>query len=136
MNSARVNARRSCFFVHMQSQSGELQSTAEEKHTPLDYEHASIYISVNAFFAYDWPAADMHNHGFEWTFKYGWPQNLDTKRYRLQPKCCSLRYAQGIYRCNHTWEPLMDLPIGDPITGKAWTKARPDTGTYKGGTVF
>ncbi|MEW5300694.1 MAG: hypothetical protein WDW36_003606 [Sanguina aurantia] len=81
-------------------------------------------------------ASDMHNHGFEWTFKYGWPQNMDTKRYRLQPKCCSLRYAQGIYRCNHPWEPLMDLPIGDPITGKAWTKARPDTGTYKGGTVF
>ncbi|MEW5313837.1 MAG: hypothetical protein WDW38_005372 [Sanguina aurantia] len=81
-------------------------------------------------------ASDMHNHGFEWTFKYGWPQNLDTKRYRLQPKCCSLRYAQGIYRCNHTWEPLMDLPIGDPITGKAWTKARPDTGTYKGALSF
>lgn len=82
--------------------------------------------------------ADMLSKGFEWAYKYGEPRNADPKRYRVQPKCCKLQHAmtqgRGSFKCAHEWLPKLELPIGDPVTGREWTKARPDIGTYPGGT--
>lgn len=57
-----------------------------------------------------------------------WPLNL------AQPKSCKICYEHDKYECAHPWEPKFEIPIGDPITGRARTKTRPDTGTYEGGT--
>ena len=78
--------------------------------------------------------ADMLTHGFEWAAKYGAPQNAVPKRYRLQPKCCKLAVKGWQTKCGHTWEPVWELPKGNPITGREWDKDRPDTGSYEGGT--
>ncbi|PNW74176.1 hypothetical protein CHLRE_13g588350v5 [Chlamydomonas reinhardtii] len=79
-------------------------------------------------------AIDMLTHGFEWAAKYGAPQNAVPKRYRLQPKCCKLAVKGWQTKCGHTWEPVWELPKGNPITGREWDKDRPDTGSYEGGT--
>eukprot|EP00955_Chlamydomonas_euryale_P072312 361363-Chlamydomonas_euryale.AAC.2 len=80
----------------------------------------------------------MLTKGFEWTYMYGEPRNADTKRYRIQPPCCKIRWGAAGGRqqfvCATPWQPKYELPIGDPVTGREWTKARPDTGTYQGGT--
>ena len=36
--------------------------------------------------------------------------------------------------CAHKWEVKPELPFGDPITGRNWSKPGPDIGTYQGGT--
>lgn len=79
-------------------------------------------------------ATDMLTRGYEWTFKYGQPVNANSKRYRLQPKCCKLRYRHHHYECDHKWEPRYELPFGDPVTGREWKKDRVDIGTYIGGS--
>jgi hypothetical protein len=42
-------------------------------------------------------------------------------------------HRMGYYGCAHDWPLKYELPIGDPITGKVWTKDKPDIGTYEGG---
>mmetsp|Transcript_5477 Transcript_5477/g.12120 ORF Transcript_5477/g.12120 Transcript_5477/m.12120 type:complete len:525 (+) Transcript_5477:133-1707(+) len=81
-------------------------------------------------------ATDMITKGFEWAFKYGEPRNANPKRYRMQPKCCKIKYQHNEYGCAHAWDPKFELPIGNPTTGRHWDKARQDTGSYEGGTVF
>lgn len=80
----------------------------------------------------------MITKGFEWAYMYGEPRNADPKRYRVQPKCCSIKLGMAAGRqqfvCSHKWEPKWELPVGDPVTGREWKKDRPDTGTYQGGT--
>ncbi len=63
------------------------------------------------------------------------PQNGEPKRYRLQPSCCrvELNPRGSAYRCAHPWQPSTELPYGNPITGRAWDKDRPDFGKYDGG---
>lgn len=34
--------------------------------------------------------ADMLAKGFEWTYKYGEPKNIQSRTYMVQPKCCSV----------------------------------------------
>ena len=81
------------------------------------------------------PHTDMIEKGFEYAFMYGEPRNANSKRYRMVPKCCRLRLEKfGITRCEHDWQVMFELPTGDPITGKVWTRGdRPDMGTYEGG---
>ncbi|GLI65785.1 hypothetical protein VaNZ11_009401 [Volvox africanus] len=86
--------------------------------------------SINLHFR----ATDMIMHGYEWAAKYGHPQNAQAKRYRFQPKCCSLQINRTHFVCGHAWKPSFDLPLGDPFTGREWDKDRPDPGTYVGGT--
>ncbi|KAG1662707.1 hypothetical protein FOA52_014572 [Chlamydomonas sp. UWO 241] len=101
-------------------------SVAEVKHRYGFYEeHTANVLRVRA--------TDMITKGFEWSTLNGEPVNADAKRYRVQPKCCRLIHVKGEYRCGHKWEPLWELPIGDPVTGRAWDKVKPDTGTYDGG---
>ncbi|KAG2488207.1 hypothetical protein HYH03_013201 [Edaphochlamys debaryana] len=38
------------------------------------------------------------------------------------------------YECAHPYEPVWELPFGNPLTGGAWDHDRPDIGTYEGGT--
>ena len=82
--------------------------------------------------------ADLHEHGYEWTLKYGKPRNPGPKTYKLQPACCEVRFNNkiGKWACAHEWKPSYDLPYGDPIIGWPWKKATPDPGVYEGGTVF
>ncbi|KXZ45058.1 hypothetical protein GPECTOR_59g667 [Gonium pectorale] len=79
-------------------------------------------------------AQDMLTRGYEWAAKYGMPQNLPPKRYRIQPKCCKVKPEKSRFVCAHPYEPRWELPFGNPITGREWDKDRPDTGTYEGGT--
>ena len=75
----------------------------------------------------------MIEKGYEWAAKFGTPRNANPKRYRLQPKCCRIKYQDNRYVCAHEWKPKYELPIGDPTTGREWLKPRPETGTYEGG---
>lgn len=63
------------------------------------------------------------------------PQNGEPKRYRLQPSCCrvELNPRGSAYQCAHPWQPSTELPYGNPVTGRAWDKDRPDFGKYDGG---
>ncbi|GIL86967.1 hypothetical protein Vretifemale_15166 [Volvox reticuliferus] len=79
-------------------------------------------------------ATDMITRGYEWAAKYGHPQNAAPKRYRIQPKCCSLRINRTQFACGHAWKPSYELPLGNPFNGREWDKDRPDPGTYVGGT--
>ncbi|GIL79180.1 hypothetical protein Vretimale_16715 [Volvox reticuliferus] len=79
-------------------------------------------------------ATDMITRGYEWAAKYGHPQNAPPKRYRFQPKCCSLRVDGTGFVCGHAWKPSYELPLGNPFTGMEWDTDRPDPGTYSGGT--
>ncbi|GLI65769.1 hypothetical protein VaNZ11_009364 [Volvox africanus] len=79
-------------------------------------------------------ATDMITRGYEWAAKYGHPQNAQAKRYRFQPKCCSLKINRTHFVCGHAWKPSFELPLGNPFTGREWDKDRPDPGTYVGGT--
>ncbi|KAL6755005.1 hypothetical protein V8C86DRAFT_2686314 [Haematococcus lacustris] len=79
---------------------------------------------------------DMLTNGFEWAAKFGEPRNAPPKRYMIQPKCCQIKWEHDRYRCAHEWKPVFEIPIGNPNTGREWTKARPDTGTYEGGTRY
>lgn len=78
----------------------------------------------------------MINKGFEWAFKFGEPQNAKPKKYLVQPKCCQIKFEKGAYQCAHEWNPVFELPIGDPITGREWNKPKPDTGTHIGGSRY
>lgn len=78
-------------------------------------------------------ATDMLNRGYEWTLKYGSPVNPNGQRYRMQPKCCKIRHHKHRYECEHQWEPRLELPIGDPVSGLEWKKDHADIGTYVGG---
>lgn len=77
----------------------------------------------------------MLTRGYEWAAKHGEPSNAPPKKYRLQPPCCKVVQAKTKYdyTCGHPWEPKFELPWGNPITGRAWDKPRPDTGSYLGG---
>ncbi|KAG2485806.1 hypothetical protein HYH03_015517 [Edaphochlamys debaryana] len=82
-------------------------------------------------------AVDMLTKGYEWAAKYGQPRNANPRRYRMKPKCCELTLPKGpnpSIRCAHPYEPVWELPLGNPTTGKEWDKDRPDLGTYEGGT--
>lgn len=79
-------------------------------------------------------SADMLEKGYEWAAKFGEPLNANSKRYKIQPKCCQLARQGSRYVCAHAWQPTYELPFGDPVTGREWKKDRPDTGTYEGGT--
>eukprot|EP00798_Chlamydomonas_sp_ICE-L_P018468 gene18468-24959_t len=79
-------------------------------------------------------ATDMLTKGFEWASKYGDPMNAAPKRYRVQPKCCEIKWEDRLYKCAHEWKPNFELPVGDMTNGRNWTKEHPDTGTYIGGT--
>ncbi|KAG2497271.1 hypothetical protein HYH03_004855 [Edaphochlamys debaryana] len=82
-------------------------------------------------------AKDMLEKGYEWAAKYGSPANPPPKKYRFQPKCCRLS-TKGLmsYKCDDPsdWMPRWELPLGNPVTGRAWDKDRPDIGSYEGGT--
>lgn len=78
----------------------------------------------------------MINKGFEWAYKFGEPRNANPKRYLVQPKCCKIHWKDNKYDCAHEWSPKFELPVGDPITGRAWIKPKKDTGTFEGGTRF
>jgi hypothetical protein len=77
----------------------------------------------------------MHEHGFEYALTQGYPRNPNPWRYKFTPPCCKIVHTDT-YRCAHNWSPDTSIPFGDPITGGRWTQARPDPGTYEGGTVF
>ncbi|GIL79952.1 hypothetical protein Vretimale_12814 [Volvox reticuliferus] len=77
----------------------------------------------------------MHEHGFEYALTQGYPRNPNPWRYKFTPPCCKIMHTDT-YRCAHGWSPDTSIPFGDPITGGPWTHARPDPGTYEGGTVF
>ncbi|KAG2490125.1 hypothetical protein HYH03_011431 [Edaphochlamys debaryana] len=74
--------------------------------------------------------------GYEWAAKYGLPRNTAPRRYRSKPKCCKLELpnVHATIQCAHPYEPVWELPLGNPITGGVWDKNRPDIGTYEGGT--
>ena len=81
---------------------------------------------------------DMIERGFEYAFMHGEPRNANSKRYRMMPMCCQLRRERyDMTSCAHDWPVKFELPMGDPLTGRAeWTRGgRPDTGTYEGGTL-
>lgn len=79
-------------------------------------------------------AKDMVTRGFEYAYMFGSPRNSKGKRYRVQAPCCSIEHDGSNYKCKHPWEYKWELPIGDATTGRAWRKAKPDTGVYEGGT--
>lgn len=80
----------------------------------------------------------MLSKGFEGALQTGLPHNVPGKRYRWHAPCCKLEVGRdgGSVMCAHEWEPKPELPFGDPITGREWTRKYDDPGIFEGGTVF
>lgn len=95
-------------------------------------------------------AADMLQHGFEWTLKYGWPQNPSPTRYKWSKACCEMRLSRPSnnsssssssthakerqYSCTASRDEsagwTTDLPAGDAALGITWDHDGVDTGRY------
>lgn len=85
-------------------------------------------------------ASDLLAKGFEWTLQQGAPTNPAAWRYMWPPPCCKLAPDGSLFgfRCasDAEWRPSTDLPLGNPVTGGEWDKARDDPGSYNGDTLY
>lgn len=74
----------------------------------------------------------MLSKGFEWTILNGRPRNPPGKTYMMQPPCCKLKKdKEGFLQCGHKWEPVLKMPVGDPIAGgPEWRGKGPDPGQF------
>ncbi len=118
--------------------SGHIWSWHEYACKPQDVNpaHSALFLFWSLTHANSPDPTDMIERGFEYTLKHGEPRNPDSKRYRLQPKCCGIEFVATStrwMRCAHPWHPSAEVPLGDPFVGGNWTFPWPDIGTYEGG---
>jgi hypothetical protein len=71
-----------------------------------------------------------------------WRQDPAQRRHATRappqvPKpCCKMTVQSKIFSCDTEWDPMEDLPFGNPFSGNdKWQGPGQDTGTFNGSTI-